>query len=399
MSIPLQPILVVGAGLSGCVYARTLAEAGLSVLVIDKRPHVAGNAYDEIGADGILRHRYGPHLFHTANQRVLQWIRRFAEWSPYTHRVRAVLPDRRTAPLPINLDTINIVFGTDFTNNDDGQQHLTRVAVPHATIRNAADYLESRVGTLLTNLFFRPYTKKMWSLDLEDLDVSVIKRIPIRSDRVDTYFPVSDTQVLPKGGYTKFVGKILDHPLISVRTGRPFQHEMLKSAFHSFLSMPIDEFYGFSEGYLPYRSIRFHDRTVNVDQQDDVWAAVSPSVSVLNFTDTTPFTRETAWHNLPHHLVHDTGKRSFTREEPCDYVDNDFERYYPVKTADNRNEDLYKVYQKRAAASAHVTFIGRCGTYQYLDMDQVINQSLMGAEAWLKRHAMSAPPPRTSARA
>ena len=390
MSFRVAQTLVVGAGFSGAVHARVLAEAGHRVHVIDKRPHIAGNAFDEVGPDGVMVHRYGPHLFHTANQRVLDWVSRFAEWIPYKHRVRALLPGAKTAPMPINLDTVNEVFGTDFADAAAVQAHLARIAVPHENPRNAAEHLESRIGTVLTDLFFRTYTKKMWNLDLEEMDASVVKRLPLRFDREDTYFPTSERQILPKGGYTQLINRILDHPLITVSLDTPFDHAMTRTALHTFLSMPIDEYFGFSEGELPYRSIRFHERRVEAAEVGEPWSGLADRCSVLNFTDDGIYTRETAWHLLPGHLVHDTGARLFTREEPCDYRQNNMERFYPVKTADKHNDRLYAAYVAIAAKQQDVTFIGRCGTYRYLDMDQVINQSLMGAEAWLRARALVA---------
>ena len=378
-------ILVVGAGLAGAVHARTLAEAGFKVDVIDRRSHVAGNAYDEVGPDGVRVHRYGPHLFHTANERVLDWIRRFAVWVPYTHRVRALLPSGTLAPLPINLDTMNAVFGTSLANEEQARQHLERVAVPIARPQNAAEYLASKIGIELRDLFFRPYTRKMWAMDLEELDASVVRRLPLRFDRRDTYFPDDDTQLMPRDGYTAFVESILDHDNITVELGTAFDHAMLGDVQHCFASLAIDEFYDFCEGALPYRSIRFHHRSESLPATTRVWRdAHGPTFSVVNFTDDGPFTRDTAWHRMPYHRVHDTGRATFTREEPCDYRDNGFERYYPIKSVDGGNAATYDRYKDLAAADgARLTFIGRCGTYRYLDMDQVINQSLIGSERWL----------------
>jgi UDP-galactopyranose mutase len=380
-----KPILVVGAGFSGAVYARCLAEAGYEVKVIDKRPHIAGNAYDEVGPDGVRIHRYGPHLFHTANARVLAWVRRFGGWTPFTHRVKALLPGGSLAPMPVNLDTVNAVFGTRYATGAEVDAHLARISIPSPQPRNAAEYLGSRIGRELTDLFFRPYTKKMWGMDLEDMSAAVVKRIPLRTDTVDTYFPDTDEQILPDVGYTALFESIFDHPMIKVELKAEFRHDMLGDFEHAFLSMPIDEFYGFSEGELPYRSIRFHHHSAPADALPDQWKGGDEGFSVINFTDSGPFTRETAWHRLPGHLVTETGRRTLTREEPCDYRDNTFERYYPVKTADGANDEAYAKY---VALSRHhadtVTFIGRCGTYRYLDMDQVINQSLMGVESWIK---------------
>ena len=381
-----RTILVVGAGLAGAVHARSLAEAGWHVDVIDKRPHVAGNAYDEAGPDGIRIHRYGPHLFHTANRGVIDWIRRFAEWVPYTHRVRALLPSGMLAPLPINLDTMNIVFGTSLADEAAARRHLAAVAVPAAVPANAAEYLASQIGTELRDLFFRPYTLKMWAMDLEDLDAAVVKRLPLRFDHRDTYFPDGETQLMPRDGYTDFVANILDHRNIAVSLSTAFDHAMLADVHHCFASLPIDEFYDFREGALPYRSIRFHHRAEPLPNTTGVWKEHDgPNFSVVNFTDDGPFTRETAWHRMPHHIRSDKGRATITREEPCDYRDNDLERYYPVKTANGANEAIYERYKKLAARDSHrLTFIGRCGTYRYLDMDQVINQSLMSADRWLR---------------
>ena len=379
-------ILVVGAGLAGAVHARQLADAGLRVHVIDRRPHIAGNAFDEVGPDGVRIHRYGPHLFHTANKTVLDYVKRFAEWVPYTHRVKAVLPTGQLVPLPINLDTLNLVFGTKLANETEARARLAEAAVPIANPANAAEYLASQIGIELRDLFFRPYTKKMWAIDLENLEASVVKRLPLRFDRNDTYFADSDTQIMPRHGYAAFVQNILCHPLISVAVSTAFDHCMLADFDYCFASLAIDEYYRYCEGMLPYRSIRFHHRSEPFPAQAGVWAEHDGAdFSVVNFTDDKAFTRETAWHRLPYHVHEKTGRSTITQEEPCDYRDNNFERYYPVKTVDGVNEAIYARYKTLAEAdSGHITFIGRCGTYRYLDMDQVINQSLLSAERWLR---------------
>lgn len=370
-------ILVVGAGFAGAVYARTLAEAGHEMIVIDKRPHIGGNAYDFTDLNGVRVHLYGPHLFHSKSERVIAWLTRFGNFTAYEHKVRALLPNGKLAPLPINLDTINAVFGTDFTTADEVEAHLGSVALKIDEPRNAAEHLHSRIGVELTDLFFRPYTKKMWGFDLEEMSSSVVKRIPLRTDRVDTYFSSDETQMLPRDGYTALFASLFDHPNIEVRLGTGFSSDMLKEYGFCFNAMPIDEYFDFQLGDLPYRSIRFHVRT---ETDGAAWDA-----PVMNFTDAGPYTRETNWDVLPHHRVVATGRRTITREEPCDYRDNGLERYYPVKTADGRYQALYEKYRELAQAVPDMEFIGRCGTYQYLDMDQVINQSLAGAERWLKR--------------
>jgi UDP-galactopyranose mutase len=370
-----ERFLVVGAGFAGAVYARTLADAGHSVTVIDKRNHIAGNAFDFIDASGVRVHRYGPHVFHTNNKNVFDWLGRFGEWVSYEHRVRARLPDMRYVPLPINRDTLNTLYERNLQTEDEVERFLGSCAenVPYPA--NAADYLHSKIGVLLTDLFFRPYTKKMWALDLEELSPSVVKRIPIRFDSDDRYFPNDAYQALPRHGYTAIFESIFSHENIEVKLSTTFDRKLASSYSHCFNSMPIDEYFKFSMGELPYRSIKFHSEVRD--------SSSLPSWGVTNFTDTGRFTRETYWQSLPGHRIDNNPLTTVTIEEPCDYRDNGRERYYPVKTADNRYGELYKRYSELAAELTNMTFIGRCGTYQYLDMDQVVNQSLQGVERFI----------------
>jgi UDP-galactopyranose mutase len=373
-------ILVVGAGFAGAVHARCLAEAGYHVDVIDKRPHIGGNAYDEVDANGVRVHRYGPHLFHTKNIAVADWLRQFGEFVPYTHRVRALLPSGALAPLPINLDTVNLVFGTAYRTADEVTAHFARVAVQVSNPKNAAEYLYSRIGRDLTDLLFRPYTRKMWAFELEEMDAAVIKRIPIRLDHTDGYFEADEVQMLPRHGYTAIFGEILKHKNIEVTTNTNFDPAMLSAYAFCFNAMPIDEYFNFNLGDLPYRSIKFHHRDIPSEH------ASRPDWSVTNFTDAGKYTRETRWDVLPNHIVEHSANFTATLEEPCDYRDNAMERYYPVRTADHCYQSLYQAYAKFAEAeAARINFIGRCGTYQYLDMDQVINQSLANVRRYLEQ--------------
>jgi UDP-galactopyranose mutase len=371
----MKQILIVGAGFAGAVHARALADAGYQVHVIDQRNHIAGNAYDYIDENGIRIHAYGPHLFHTKMPRVIAWIKQFGNFVPYTHKVRARLPSGEPVPLPINLDTVNAVFNTNFETASQVQEHLKSVSLPIAEPANAAEHLYANIGQALTDLFFRPYTKKMWALDLEEMSAAVVKRIPLRTDRTETYFADDDTQMMPRDGYTKIFENIFNHPNIKITLNTKFEKSMLGSYDFCFNAMPIDEYFDFSLGELPYRSLKFH-HTTHPGTPDQAW-------SITNFTDTGPITRETAWHILPHHIANNTNRHTRTQEEPCDYRDNNMERYYPVKTADGRYNKLYDHYKQLAGQEPNIAFIGRCGTYQYLDMDQVINQSLTNVEAWL----------------
>lgn len=371
----MKRILVVGAGFAGATYARTLAENSFTVTVIDKRPHIAGNCFDYVHETGVRVHAYGPHLFHTSNERVVRWLSRFTEWTPYTHRVVARLSDGRNLPLPVNLDTVNGVFGLSLETESEVRDQLERVSLKRPGINNAEDWLYANIGPRLTNLFFRPYTKKMWQLDLPETDAKVVQRIKIRTDRNDLYFPEDTFQAMPTAGYTKLFEKIFDHQHIDVRTSTSFDPVMLADYDYCFNSMPIDEYFGCSHGELPYRSIRFHLTHEAIETAE--------CHATINYTDSGPYTRETWWHNISAHRVIKTPHVLKTVEEPCDYKDNDFERYYPVKTADARYDSLYSLYYEDARKLTGMQFIGRCGTYQYLDMHQVINQSLVNCQKWI----------------
>jgi UDP-galactopyranose mutase len=331
-------ILVVGAGLSGVTIARELAENDYSVDVIDKRNHIAGNAYDFIDENGFRIHKYGPHLFHTNNQDVVKWLSRFTEWIPYKHKVKALLNDGSYVTLPPNIET---------------QAKLGRAGI--------------------IDILFRPYTKKMWGLELEELDPKIIKRIPIQDNENEFYFPNDDFQALPRNGYTSLVARILDHENIAVSLSTEFNKKLESDFLHVFNSMPIDSYFDYCHGPLPYRSIKFTHLTFPT-------STLLPTATV-NFTHNGPHTRVTEWRHLPGH-----GSSEFmtalTYEEPCDYMDNDFERYYPVKDVHGLNRQLYKAY--REMVGPNMTFIGRCGQYVYLDMHQAVASSLAEAQRFLR---------------
>jgi UDP-galactopyranose mutase len=369
-------ILVAGAGFAGAVAARLMAEAGFFVDVIDKRPHIGGNAFDRVNAHGVRVHAYGPHLFHTNNTKVVEWLSAFTSWVPYEHRVTALLPGGDLVPLPINRRTLEAVFREPLADEAAVAALLQRAGTQIAHPANAEEYLLARLGPELTELFFARYTRKMWGMSLSELDASVVQRIPIRTDDEDRYFPGDSFQALPANGYTALFERMLAHDNIHVGLSVAFDKTMLARYRHAFLSLPIDEYYDFRLGELPYRSIRFHHEDVSA-------ATVRARTATVNFTDTSGFTRKTYWHLLPAHWVTRGATVTCTTEEPCDYKDNDFERYYPVKTADGRYQALSKAYSDHAAQEDGVTFIGRCGTYQYLDMHQVVNQTMAIVRRWL----------------
>jgi len=371
-----KSILVVGAGFAGAVHARELAEAGYRVEVIDRRDHLGGTTYDVVDDNGVRRHVYGPHLFHTSNRRVMDWLQRFGAFVPYEHRTTAWVPSVGFLPIPINRRTVNAVFGTALQNAPEVAAYLASIAIPCATPANAAEHLYARVGKRLTDLFYRPYSTKMWGMPLEELDASVVARVPLRHDDEDRYFLDAPYQLLPREGYTDLLGAILDHPSIRFSPGVAFDRALLPDHVFCFTSMPIDLCYDLVYGGLPYRSLRFHHSTEPAHRD------FGPT-ALVNLTDDSPHTRRTDWSLLPGHRVHDTGRKTVTLEEPCDSRENGDERFYPVRGSDGRNEALYQRYSALAEREEKLRFIGRCGTYRYLDMDQVINQSLQGARAWI----------------
>jgi len=330
-------ILIVGAGFSGAVIARELAEAGHIVDVIDKRQHIGGNAFDYVNDKGIRIHKYGPHLFHTNNKEVVDWLSQFTEWVPYKHKVKALLSDGRYVTLPVNKETKEIV----------GEENIV-------------------------DIFIRPYTKKMWAMDIEDLDPSVLLRVPVRDDDNEYYFPNDEYQMMPKHGYTNIFHNIFNHDNILVKTGVEFRKEMEKGYDFIFNSMPIDQYFNYEFGHLPYRSIKFH--------HVDVPAPRILPTGTVNFTHNGPYTRMTEWKNFPEHGDNDEWT-TLTYEEPCNYQENQMERYYPVKDKDGNNRSRYKLY--KSLIPNNMEFIGRCGQYVYIDMHQAIASALAVSKRYL----------------
>lgn len=363
-------ILVVGAGFAGSVVARQLADTGnYRVTVIDQRRHIGGNAYDPIHPEtGSRYHQYGPHIFHTNSKAIVDYLSRFTDWVPYRHKVQALLPNGSPAPMPINRSTLNSHFGLEMTTEAEVRAFLAELgeAVPHPV--SAQDHLYAIYGKDLTELFFGRYTRKMWELELSDMPVSVVARLPVRYDADPHYFN-DKYQMMPANGYLPLFERLLDHEHIEVKLVTAFEKNMEGDYSHVFNSMPIDEYFDEEYGPLPYRSIKFEHRF------DETFNYKVPTV---NFTDTGKYTRKTAWPLYPGcgGLV---GKH-VTYEEPCSYEENNFERYYPIKTIDGWPQRRYKQYNDLAKQKENMTFIGRCGQYIYYDMHQVVANSLSIAE-------------------
>lgn len=332
-------ILVVGAGLSAAVIARELAENRVNVTVIDKRNHIGGNCFDEI-TDGLLIHKYGPHIFHTSRTEVIDWIRRYSDWIPYQHRVKALLKNGQYVTVPANKETMTVLGSKEN----------------------------------LINTIFRPYTKKMWGLSLEEIDPNIPNRVPIRNDLNEFYFPTETFQALPKNGYTNFILEILRHPKIEIILNRCFSHELEQSFDFIFNSMPIDEYFNYSMGRLPYRSIKFHQFKLPIPK-------ILP-VATVNFTHSGPFTRVTEWKQFPN-TNSVPWETVVTIEEPCDYSQNNWEPYYPIKDIGGKNLSLYSKYKNKSPKN--MEFIGRCGTYSYIDMDDAISESLRTVKRFIEK--------------
>jgi UDP-galactopyranose mutase len=361
-------VLVVGAGFAGACIARKLAEHGHIVHVIDKRNHIGGNAYDEINSQNERIHVYGPHLLHGSLDSVaIQWLSRFTDWIPYEHRVLAQLRDGRFTPLPVNATTLEDIFQIRLETDDDAKQFLESLQVPCTQITNSDDVFLASVGEKLSDIFFRPYTMKMWGLDPKEIEAAVGKRIPVRYNRDDRYF--TDTfQKLPKLGYTNLFANMLNHKNISLELGKEFKHELLDGYDHSFLSLPIDRFFDCKYGKLPYRSIKFEHKLSKLSQ---------PSVTV-NFTDTSKYTRTTQWDLLPNSSRSQTGFSTQTLEIPCSPEENNDEYYYPVRNSHSLS--AYNRYLDEAKSIKNITFCGRAGLFQYLDMVPAVNIHLAMAQ-------------------
>ncbi|MHB8367208.1 MAG: UDP-galactopyranose mutase [Acidithiobacillus sp.] len=352
-------ILVVGAGFAGSVVARELADAGHRVTVIDKRPHIGGNAYDTYDSHGILIHPYGPHIFHTNSQKVFQWLSRFTEWRPYEHRVLAEV-DGQLLPIPINRTTINRLYGLNL-DEAGAAEFLENVRERKDTVKTSEDVVLNSVGADLCNKFFHNYTRKQWGLDLSQLSAGVAARIPTRTNDDDRYF--TDTfQMMPEKGYTQMFERMLDHQLIQVLTDVDyFEYRKIKAPpVHTVYTGPIDAFFDYNLGALPYRSLRFeHEHLSGIGQYQQV--------GTVNYPNNHEYTRITEFKHI-------TGQKHGSTSIVREYPQNGGDPYYPVPRPEN--DALYQQYREMADAEASVTFVGRLAQYRYYNMDQVVASAL-----------------------
>jgi UDP-galactopyranose mutase len=360
-------VLIVGAGFSGSVVARELAERGYDVLVIDKREHIGGNAYDRMDAHGILIHPYGPHIFHTNAERIADYLSQFTEWRPYEHRVLAKVEDQ-LVPIPINIDTVNALYGLDL-DEDTIQAFYDSVREPREKIRTSEDVVVNAVGQDLYEKFFRGYTRKQWGLDPSELAASVAARIPTRTNRDDRYF-TDKFQKMPADGYTRMFERMLDHPNIHVELGADFFDVRERvEARHIVYTGPVDAFYAYCYGRLPYRSLRFEHEHL----ADTEWYQ---SVGTVNFPNDYAYTRTTEFKHL-------TGQQHRGTSLVREYPQAEGDPYYPVPRPEN--ELLFKRYEALAEQEQDVTFVGRLAQYRYYNMDQCVGAALKSVEYILEK--------------
>jgi UDP-galactopyranose mutase len=366
--------LIVGGGFAGSVLAERLAsQLGLRVLIIDRRPHIGGNAYDHLDDHGVMVHRYGPHIFHTNSRKILDYLSQFTQWRPYEHRVLAHV-DGQLLPIPINLTTINSLFGLRL-DTAGAQRFLAERASPGIEIKSSRDVVISQVGEELYRKFFEGYTRKQWGRDASLLDRSVTSRVPTRTDEDDRYFQ-DRYQCMPLHGYTRMFERMIAHEHIDFLPCADFAQVKDRIRHrHLVYSGPIDEYFGHCYGKLPYRSLRFEHATLDRPWHQKVAVVNFPSLQV-------PFTRITEYKHL---TGQEHARTSITREYPSD----DGDAYYPIPAPENAL--LYRRYEALAESTRGVTFTGRLGTYKYYNMDQVVGQSLSLFEQLARSTAPAAP--------
>ncbi|TCK85300.1 UDP-galactopyranose mutase [Albibacterium bauzanense] len=350
--------MIVGAGFAGSVLAERLARVeNKKVLIIDKRNHIAGNAYDYYDEAGILVHKYGPHIFHTNSKDVFDYLSKFTKWRNYQHRVLASV-DGQLLPIPINLNTINTMYGLNLSS-DELTEFFKERSEKKKEILTSEDVVINSVGRELYEKFFKGYTKKQWNLDPSELSASVIARIPTRTNKDDRYF--TDTfQAMPLYGYTKMFEKMLDHPNIHIMLNTDYKDILGVIAYKKLIyTGPIDEYFDFRFGKLPYRSIEFKFETLDQEKFQET--------GTVNYPNDYGFTRITEFKYL-------SGQKHHKTSVVYEFSKTDGDPYYPIPRPENAL--LYKKYQQLALQMENTYFVGRLATYKYYNMDQVVAQAL-----------------------
>jgi UDP-galactopyranose mutase len=373
--------LIAGAGLAGLVLAERLAtQHSARCLIVDLRDHIGGNCYDEYDAHGVLIHKYGPHYFRTNSSRIRDYLGQFTEWHPVDYRVLSYAEGRYWS-FPINLKTYEQMVGRSATETEFAE-YLTANRVPIENPKNSEEVIVSQVGWELYRRFFEGYTLKQWKRHPRDLDASVCGRIPVRTNADDRYFN-DQFQALPKKGYTEMFKRMLQAcgERAELRLGTDYRAVVNSIKWgHMIYTGPIDEFYGFKFGPLPYRSLRFEPEHFTGEQlasqgsasgQPGFW---QPALQV-NYPNEREYTRIV---EVKHATGQECDGTTIVREYPADFGPG-MERYYPIPAPDTNV--IYRKYAQLAEAEKNVSFVGRLATYKYYNMDQVVGMALHTFEA------------------
>ena len=364
--------MIVGAGFAGSVLAERLAtQQRAKVLIVERRNHIAGNAYDFHDDAGVLVHKYGPHIFHTNSEKVFRYLSAFTGWRPYEHRVQASV-EGRLFPFPINRSTLNQLYKLDLTSPEEMETFLSSVAESRERVQTSEDVIVNRVGRDLYEKFFQNYTRKQWALDASELDASVAARVPVRTDEDDRYF-TDRFQAMPLHGYTRMFEKMLAHPNISITLNTDYADMRSEVDFrHLIFTGPIDEYFAYCYGKLPYRSLTFGHQTYAQPQYQPA--------AVVNYPNDHAYTRVTEFKFL-------TGQEHASTSVVREYPQSEGDPYYPIPRPENAK--LYARYKAMGDALPNVHFAGRLGTYRYYNMDQVVAQALTLAEKLAVRSGRS----------
>lgn len=350
--------LIVGAGLAGAVLAERLAsKADKKILLVDKRSHIGGNTYDYYNSDGILVHKYGPHIFHTNSKDVFDYLSNFTEWRPYEHKVLASV-EGQLVPIPINQNTVNTLYGLNLSQQEV-QDFFDSKAEKKTQILTSEDVVVSVVGRELYEKFFKHYTTKQWALDPSELDASVTARVPTRTNKDDRYF-TDNFQAMPLHGYTNMFNRLLDHPNINIMLNTDYEDLVGEINFETLIySGPIDAYFDYCFGKLPYRSINFKSETLDCETYQPT--------GTVNYPMNQAYTRITEFKHL-------TGQKHAKTSIVFEYPTAEGDPYYPIPRKENT--EIYNQYKKLAESEPNTFFTGRLGTYKYYNMDQVVAQSL-----------------------
>lgn len=356
-------LVIIGAGISGSVLAERYASAGKKVLVLEKRDHIAGNCFDYIDDNGILISKYGAHLFHTTYKRVWEYVNRFADWYEYEHKVLAKV-DEKLVPIPVNIETVNILFGLSIATEKEMKAWLEENRIPIEDPQNGKEAVLNKVGSILYEKMFRNYTKKQWDKYPEELNASVLNRIPVRTNSDNRYFS-DEYQALPVGGYTKIFEKMLNHPNIEVKLNTDYFDvtHMISGHQKIFYTGPIDRFFEFKHSLkdkLEYRSINFEAETVNKEFFQSNSVVNYPGLEV-NYTRIVEY---------KHFGNQKSSKTTIVKE----YTTDEGDPYYPV--LNEKNLAIYRKYQQEAAKMKNVYFVGRLANYKYFNMDEAFKNAL-----------------------